>query len=209
MAKVFEQALRNEVTEIAERLGISKSRAFAVWYAKIALRLDEQEALEAASFDGANDRGTDFFFVDDEWERVIIIQWKYYASSSKTPTAGDLTQLFNVVNEISDPQDLRDDGRDDLAEAAEALDEARNRGYALDLRFLYPGVKDKDRDREPTRLVRAFNRQHRDEEISAHLVRLDDLEVAYEDYKGSADRVDKGRLELTNSDCAVIVAAVG
>ena len=200
MASTFEQALRREVTEIADRLGITKSKAFAVWYAKIALRLDEQEALEAASFDGGNDRGTDFFFVDDEWERVIIIQWKYFAGPTKTPAAGDLTQLFNVINELSDPQDLRDDGRSDLAEAAEALEEARNRGYALDLRFLYPGVKDKDRDRVPTRLVRAFNRQHRTEEISAHLVRLDDLEVAYDDYKGAADRVDKGRLELKNRD---------
>jgi hypothetical protein len=199
MANMFEQTLRSEVAEIAERLGIGKSKAFAVWYAKIVLRLDEQEALEAASYDGGNDRSTDFFFVDDEWERVIIIQWKYFASSSKTPAAGDLTQLFNVVNELADPQDLREDGRDDLAEAAQALSDARSRGYAVDLRFLYPGAKHKDRDREPTRLVRAFNRTHRDEEVSAHLVRLDDLAVAYEDYKGSADRVDKGRLKLENS----------
>jgi hypothetical protein len=200
MARNFEQTLREEVEEIAQRLGITESKAFAVWYGKVALRLDEREALEAASFDGGNDRGTDFFFVDDEWERVIIAQWKYYASASKTPKAGDLTQLFNVPSELSDPQDLRDDGRDDLAEAADALDEARARGYALDLRYLYPGKKHKDRDREPTRLVRTFNREHREEQITAHLVRLEDLEVAYEDYKGSAGRVQKGSLGLANSE---------
>jgi hypothetical protein len=200
MAKRFEETLRREVREIAERLDISESRAFAVWYGKIALRLDEQEALEAASYDGGNDRGADFFFVDDEWERVIVLQWKYYASSSKTPKAGDLTQLFNVPDELSDPQDLRDDGREDLAEAAQALEEARARGHAIDLRFLYPGVRDSSRDREPTRLVRSFNRKRSDEEIIAQLVRLDDLEIAYEDYKGSADRVQQGRVELERAD---------
>jgi hypothetical protein len=196
----FESTLRNDVADTARRLEISESRAFAVWYGKVALRLDEQEALEAASYDGGNDRGADFFFVDDEWERVIVAQWKYYASSKKTPKAGDLTQLFNLPSELSDPQDLRDDGRDDLAEAAEALDEARSRGYELDLRFLYPGVKHKDRDREPTRLIRAFNRERRGEDMTAQLIRLDDLEVAYEDYQGSADRVQKGRLELDNGN---------
>ncbi len=196
MANDFEQTLRDQVEEIASRLGITKSKAFAVWYGKVVLRLQEQEALEAASYDGGNDRGTDFFFVDDEWDRVIVAQWKYYASSKKAPKAGDLTQLFHIPSELSDPQDLRDDGREDLAEAADALNEARDRGYALDLRFVYPGQKDKDRDREPQRLVRTFNRDHRGEEITASLVRLDDLAVAYEDFKGSADRVHQGRLDF-------------
>lgn len=200
MASSFETTMRQQVAEIAQRHGITESRAFAVWYGKIVLRMSEQEALEAASYDGGNDRGTDFFFVDDEWDRVIISQWKYYKSSEKTPGAGDLTQLFNVISELSDAQDLRDDGRDDLAEAADALDEARDRGYAVDLRFLYPGVKDKDRDREPSRLIRGFNRDHRDEQITAQLVGLEELQIAYEDYEGSADRVQSGHLDLADGD---------
>lgn len=209
MATPFERTLRAEVKDIAKQLGITESKAFAVWYGKVALRLGEQEALEAASYDGGNDRGTDFFFVDDEWDRIIILQWKYFATSTKTPKAGELTQLFNVLNELSDPQDLRDDGRTDLAEAGEALEEARDRGYAVDLRFLYPGVKNKDRDREPDRLVRAFNRNHRDEEVTAQLVRLDDLEVAYDDFVGSAGRVQQGRLDLANSDLLEQVGPYG
>lgn len=200
MATGFEQTLRTEVTKIAQRLEITESRAFAVWYGQVTLRLNEQEALEAASYDGGNDRATDFFFVDDEWDRVIIAQWKYYKSSVKTPSADELSRLFNIPNELADAQDLLDSGRADLAEAAEALDEARSRGYAISLRFFYPGIKHKDRDREPERLVRAFNRRSRDEDITAQLVRLEDLEVAYEDFKGSADRVQVGRLKLENKD---------
>jgi hypothetical protein len=198
--KGFEETLRAEVKETAERLEITESRAFAVWYGRVALRLNEEEALEAASYDGGNDRGTDFFFVDDEWERVVIAQWKYYKSSSKSPTPADLTQLFNVPNELEDAQELRDEGRDDLAEAAVALDEARHRNYAVDLRFFYPGKRDRNRDREPNRLVRSFNRRHRDEQITAQLVRLDELEVAYEDYRGAAGRVSEGRIELAKGD---------
>lgn len=198
MAKTFEETMREEVASLADRLEISDSKAFAVWYGVVAMRLREEEALEAASYDGGNDRATDFFFVDDEWDRVVIAQWKYYKSSSKTPTAGDLTQLFNTPNELSDPQDLRDDGRDDLAEAAEALAEARDRNYQLDLRFFYPGKRHKDRDREPNRLLRNFNRKNQTDEITAQIVRLEDLEVAYEDYKGSAGRVTKGELALAN-----------
>lgn len=194
----FEKRLRTEVSELAERLEISESKAFAVWYGKVALRLGEVEALEAASYDGGNDRGTDFFYVDDEWDRVIIAQWKYFASASKAPKAQDITHLFNIPSELSDPQDLRDDGRPDLAEAAEALEEARDRGYSIDLRFIYPGLRNKDRDKEPNRLVRAFNREHQGEEITAQLVRLEDLETAYDDFKGSAGRVSEGSLELSH-----------
>lgn len=194
----FEATMRKRVKEIADHLGITESKAFAVWYGTVVLRLGEQEALEAASYDGGNDRGTDFFYMDDEWDRVIVGQWKYYKSSNKTPPAADITHLFNTPDELSDPQDLRDDGRDDLAEAAEALEEARARNYSIELRFFYPGKRHADRDRDPNRLVRTFNTKHRDEGVTAQIIRLEDLELAHEDYKGSSDRVQEGRLELSN-----------
>jgi hypothetical protein len=200
IATRFETTLRKEIREIAKRLDITESKAFAVWYGKVALRLAEQEALEAASYDGGNDRGADFIFVDDEWERVVIAQWKYYSSSAKSPSDGDLAQLFNVPNELADAQDLRNDGRADLAEAAEALAEARDRHYSLELHFVYPGKKHKDRDRDPTRLVRNFNSRNRDEDITAQIVRLDDLEVAYDDYKGSSNRVQRGSIDLIDGE---------
>jgi hypothetical protein len=201
MPTAFESIMRAAVTALADRLSITETRAFAVWYGTTALRLDEQEALEATSFDGGNDRGTDFFYVDDEADRVIIAQWKYFQSSSKTPKAGDLTQLFNVPDELADPQELRDEGRSDLAEAAEALAEARAKGYEIDLRFLYPGVKNEQRDRESRRLVRSFNRTHTPEALTATLVSLDELQLAYDDFAGSAGRVQQGTLAIVDDRC--------
>lgn len=198
MAANFEKTLRAEIKKLAQRLALPETRAFAVWYAVRALRLSEQEAIEATSYDGGNDRGTDFFYVDDEWDRVVIMQWKYYASSTKTPGAGELTQLFHTVDELADAQSLRDDGRPDLAEAAEALDEARSRNYTIDLRFLYPGVKDRDRDKTPMRLIRQFNRTHADDQITAQLVDLDELQIVNEDYEGTANRVAAGKLTISD-----------
>jgi hypothetical protein len=201
MPTAFELTLRAAVTELAARLSIPESRAFAVWYGTIALRLDEQEALEATSYDGGNDRGTDFFYIDDEVDRVIIAQWKYFQSSDKTPKSGDLTQLFNIPEELADPQELRDEGRSDLAEASEALAEARAKGYEVDLRFLYPGVKDDQRDREPLRLIRNFNRNHSSELLTTTLVALDELQLAYDDWAGASGRVQKGSLSIVNGGC--------
>lgn len=41
---------------------------------------------------------------------------------------------------------------------------------------------------------------NREAEITAQLVRLEDLQVAYEDYKGSSDRVQKGNLGMASSE---------
>jgi hypothetical protein len=52
----FDKTMREEVGQLAGDLGVDEDRAFAVWYAMHAFRLDEDEALEATSYDGGNDR---------------------------------------------------------------------------------------------------------------------------------------------------------
>ena len=52
----------NDITGMAETHGIERSRAFAVWFAIRFFDLSEEEALDAASIDGANDKGIDLFF---------------------------------------------------------------------------------------------------------------------------------------------------
>ena len=41
------------------------------------LSSQEDEAYEAVSFDGGNDKDIDFFYVDQEAERVLIAQLKF------------------------------------------------------------------------------------------------------------------------------------
>jgi hypothetical protein len=186
----FEKTFRKSLVDLAKRHRISENKAFAVWYGITAFRLSEEEALEAASYDGGNDRGIDFFLVDDEWERVVIVQFKNHKNASRAPKPAELALLLDTLDELEEPQELLDAGRDDLAEAAGALGEARSNGYSVQLQFVYPGARSPELERG----VRAFNRKNNGDNIGAAVVRLSDLELIHEDYVGSTGRVHAGGL---------------
>ncbi len=65
MINAFENHLFEEVKRIAKREGISESAAFLFWCAINILELAEGEAREAISIEGANDKGIDLFWVDE------------------------------------------------------------------------------------------------------------------------------------------------
>ncbi len=190
----FEQSMRDQIKDLATRLNLSEDRAFMVWYGIHALQLEEVEAVEAASYDGGNDRGIDFFLVDDAPERVVIAQSKYLRRSDRNPKPEELALLLRVLDELEDPQGLRDAGRSDLAEAADDLADAMLRGYSVELQLVYPGKASTELDR----MIRQFNRKKgRDSEgVVASIVRLADLQVVYEDSLGLAGQVGQGELEL-------------
>jgi diguanylate cyclase (GGDEF)-like protein len=58
-----------------------------------------------------------------------------------------------------------------LLKAAERLADARSRGYAVQLQWIYPGRRDTEIDR----LARSFNRRNLREDVSVNIVSLDDL----------------------------------
>jgi AIPR protein len=190
----FLESFQAALKDLSTRHGITEDKALAVWYGIEGHRLSEEEALEAASFDGGNDRGIDFFLIDDEWERAVIAQFKNIKRPERAPKPADLALLLDVIDELADTQELLDAGRADLAEAADALQEARDRGYAVQLQFVYPGAKSAELDRR----VRSFNRKSNSENVSAAIIRLDDLELLHEDYVGSVDRVHRGELAVAS-----------
>lgn len=187
--------MRKEVAEIASRQDVSEERAFAIWYGIHGLMLDELEAVEAASYDGGNDRGIDIFVVDDELERVVIGQTKYLKQSNKAPKLGELALLLDVLDELADPQEYLDAGRPDLAEAAEALAEARERGYAIQLHFVYPGNKKDELDRK----IRQFNRKNSADGATAGLLKLEDLELLAVEANGEGSRVPEAEIRLSEA----------
>ena len=64
----------SSIDELAKRGQITRSRAFAAWFAINFFGLDEDEALEAAAADGGNDQGIDLAFVDDTSEEIVVLQ---------------------------------------------------------------------------------------------------------------------------------------
>jgi hypothetical protein len=76
------------VHELASRAKISKSRAFAAWYAINMFEIDKDEALEAAAADGGNDQGIDLVFADDSAQEIVVLQAYYPENTDKrTPKA--------------------------------------------------------------------------------------------------------------------------
>lgn len=188
----FEETLRRSVADISAESGLDNDRAFAVWYCETSLRLERDEAVDACRYDGGNDRGIDIFYVDNELQRVVIAQAKYFKSSTKSPKPADVALLLDALDALSDPQALRDDGRPDLAEAADDLRDARDLGYVVHLQVVYPGPGRKGLESQ----MRTFNRLHSDEDAAAELVPLAELESLYAEFLGQVGRVAAGTLEL-------------
>ena len=67
----FLKYLDQEVQRYRKDYSLSEGKAFGMWYAIDSLGLQEDEAYEAVSYDGSNDKDIDFFFVDQESERVL------------------------------------------------------------------------------------------------------------------------------------------
>jgi hypothetical protein len=65
----------------------------------------EDEAIEAISVEGSNDKGIDLFFIDKEAGRIII-QGKYSVTFSHSPKERDIFNLESGLNWLTSPEAL-------------------------------------------------------------------------------------------------------
>ncbi|MDP2992244.1 MAG: hypothetical protein Q8N82_02645 [Deltaproteobacteria bacterium] len=70
MATSFNNYLQAEVRHISQRERLSADKAFLFWFAVNILDLSEDDAREAISIEGANDKGIDLLWVDDDEGRI-------------------------------------------------------------------------------------------------------------------------------------------
>ena len=73
----FLKYVSQQVQRYRKEYSLSEGKAFGLWYAVDSLELQEDEAYEAVSYDGANDKDIDFFYIDQESERVLVGQLKF------------------------------------------------------------------------------------------------------------------------------------
>lgn len=142
----FLDYLKQQVTRFRADYTLTDGKAFALWYATDSLGLEEDEAFEAVSFDGGNDKDIDFFFVDQEAERVLIGQLKFKANGRYNATKAELLSLIHATDWLKDAESLRRDGRMDLAEAAAEYIQATGKGFAVEYLYVYCGAAHKDVD---------------------------------------------------------------
>ncbi len=142
----FLKYLAERVSDYQSRFDLNTGQAFAMWYAIESLELEEDEAYEAVSYDGGNDKDVDLFFVDEKTERVLVGQLKYRGNGTYKAKKGELLSLIHTTDWLKDPVALRREGRSDLAEAAEEYATATAKGYSVEYLYIFTGPTRPDVD---------------------------------------------------------------
>lgn len=146
MHDVFLKYLAKEVKRYRTDYSLSEGKAFGLWYATDGLELEEDEAFEAVSFDGGNDKDIDLFYVDQQSERVLVGQLKFNAKGQYRGKKNELLALIHTSDWLKDPVSLERDGRSDLAAAAHDYVDAIGRGFSVEYIYAYCGPANKDVD---------------------------------------------------------------
>ena len=146
MKDVFLVYLGDQVKRYRTVYSLTEGKAFGLWYAVDSLELQEDEAYEAVSFDGGNDKDIDFFHVDQEAERVLIAQLKFNAKGQYKGRKGELLGLIHTSDWLKDPESLGREGRADLAAAAQDYKDATGHGFSVEYIYAYCGPPYKDVD---------------------------------------------------------------
>lgn len=188
MPKGFEKHLSADVKRIARREGLTEDAAFLFWCATNILELADDDAREAISIEGANDKGIDLFWVDDDEGRVIIAQGKYSSGFAFYPKQAQVSKLESSLNWLVNPEALRRDGKADLAQAGEDYIQAVQNGYGVELWFLYAGPKCPNIEKH----IGVFNQnpEHLQKRRAMRHYHLDMLRAIWEELEGSSRRIE-------------------
>lgn len=146
MEDIFLKYLGDQVRRYRTQYSLTEGKAFGLWHAADSLELQEDEAYEAVSFDGGNDKDIDLFYVDQEAERVLIAQLKFNAKGKYKGRKNELLSLIHTSDWLKDPESLARDGRADLAAAAQDYIDAIGRGFSVEYIYVYCGPSHKDVD---------------------------------------------------------------
>jgi len=114
----FLSALTIEVNSLSSKFGLPESKAFLIWFSKIAFDLSDEDAFESVLVDGPNDKSIDLFFVDDYSRRVIIVQGKYSKTAQSRPKDNTVESLLACLDWLSSPETLQREGKLELSESS-------------------------------------------------------------------------------------------
>lgn len=104
------------IDELAHRGSLTRSGAFAAWFAITFFDMEEDDALESAAADGGNDQGIDIAFADASSEEIVILQAHCPENFTKTTPKGKWDAVVAAIPYIREPKLIANAGRPDLAE---------------------------------------------------------------------------------------------
>ncbi len=192
----FLALLNKQVSKFRKNYKLTEGKAFGMWLAIEYLGLDENDAFEAVSVDGGNDKDIDLFFVDDDIERVVIGQQKFNKAGKYKGDKNELLGLIHTTDWLKDPEAFAREGRPDLEDAARAYQKALAEGYSVEYVYSYCGPANK----EVLDTARQFNVSEAGNLPSrfCKVMALDTLRMIHEESINQSTRV--GECEITLSE---------
>ena len=139
MADEIDNILKS-IDELAARGKLTRSKAFAAWYAINFFDVDEDDALESAAGDGGNDQGIDIAFADSAREEIVVVQAHCPENLTKKTPKDKWNAVVTALPFIKDPKKLVAAGRPDLSEALLKL-RADNPDYKYSVGLITMGLK--------------------------------------------------------------------
>jgi hypothetical protein len=188
--------MKQEVSSIARDLKVPKSKAFAIWFGRVVLDLTDAEALDAATVEGANDKGIDLFYIDHDDGKIIIVQTKHSEDGKTTPKLKDVNTLHSCLNWLSSPSACRNDGKPDLAAIADEYVQAVKDGYGTEMWFVYAGPKCPNVEKHIA--VYNQNQENMDARRSCRNCDIGLLHTYFEEHGGGSKRLDSETIRVVD-----------
>lgn len=186
-----------KVDKYQKEYKISIGQSFTLWYAIEGLDMNLDDAYEAISYDGANDKNIDLFYVDEDYERVVIIQGKYNSKGVYKPKVGQFLELIHSTDWLQDTESLVREGRADLANASKEYCNAIEKGYSVEFQFVYMGTN----SRPLIDQAKHFNSSESGTvpSRSARVVSIDLLQLSHDEHIGKSTRIESDSLKISTS----------
>jgi hypothetical protein len=132
----FEARLRAEVDALADENDLTLDKAFVAWAGERILDISTEDAVDAATFGGANDLGLDFGYIDEDSETIVLAQGKYSENVSRDAIRG----LRGLPGILDDPAEVRRrKPNEEVADFARRFKARRKRGFKVRLLLLHLG----------------------------------------------------------------------
>ena len=191
----FLNLLNKKVQKFKTTYRLSDGKAFGMWLATEYLGLDENEAFEAVSIDGGNDKDMDLFFVDDEAERVVIGQLKFNAKGCYKASKNELLGLLHATDWLKDLEGIKREGRKELESASTDYNKAVTNGYSVEYVYAFCGREKKD----VSDAARQFNLSEAGSIPSrfCKLMALETLRTIHDESINQSTRIDSCEISLS------------
>ncbi|MEW6387862.1 MAG: AIPR family protein [Thermodesulfobacteriota bacterium] len=143
MVTDYLSVIRNEVERISDQYGISNDNAFVVYIGSVLFDIDEDIAFQAL-IPSSGDKGIDFFYVDEDGERVLILQAKYSPEGTVNTKQSHFLTLTNGIDWLEQPEQVEIEGNPVLFDASHQFRAALDTGYRVEIFFVALGNENKN-----------------------------------------------------------------